>query len=374
LTCSECYFSCRNVGCSRKKSALKSVGTNFVLTLSLCTQWFAVAALLCSGCARLRQQDASPSMGNLASELTHPTPLFEAQANSSAVIDDRNSDASSLLPGAVSYPVVPVSYSEDSNGPLDSDYLIPLLVEMTDQSHEYPSLGRSILADHVNYYSWQSMSGLAVGLGMGAVLANSDADAKINASFQKNFRRAESDDAFEFLRANKELGNGIYTLPIFATAWASGNLFDESETALFAGEWGERSLRSFLVGAPPAMVMQQVTGGSRPGETGRDSLWSPFQDNNGVSGHSFMGALPFINAAKMTENPWAKATLYAGSTLAPLSRVNDAAHYPSQSALGWWMAYLAATAVDRTEAADSRWHFNPGLPTGESGVTAEYSY
>jgi len=97
------------------------------------------------------------------------------------------------------------------------------------------------------------------------------------------------------------------------------------------------------------LAMQVVTGASRPGETDHGSLWAPFQDNNGVSGHSFLGAVPFISAAKMTDNRFWKAAFYAGSTLAAFSRINDDDHYASQAMLGWWMAYVAATAVDDTE-------------------------
>jgi len=62
-----------------------------------------------------------------------------------------------------------------------------------------------------------------------------------------------------------------------------------------------------------------------------------------------MDAVPFICAAKMTDDPYLKAAFYAGSTLAAFSRVNDDPHYVSQVMLGWWMAYLAASAVDHTQ-------------------------
>jgi len=35
--------------------------------------------------------------------------------------------------------------------------------------------------------------------------------------------------------------------------------------------------------------------------------------------------------------------------LAGLSRINDDEHYFSQVALGWWIAYLAADSVDKTD-------------------------
>jgi hypothetical protein len=52
-----------------------------------------------------------------------------------------------------------------------------------------------------------------------------------------------------------------------------------------------------VVGAPPLYVMQQVTGSSRPGEGSAGSHWHFLNDNNGVSGHAFIGAVPFLAAS-----------------------------------------------------------------------------
>jgi hypothetical protein len=74
-----------------------------------------------------------------------------------------------------------------------------------------------------------------------------------------------------------------------------------------------------------------------------------FNDNNGVSGHAFIGAIPFLAAAEMVESPWAKGGLYFCSTLTGLSRMTDNAHYPSQVFLGWYLAVASSVAVSRTE-------------------------
>ncbi len=113
------------------------------------------------------------------------------------------------------------------------------------------------------------------------------------------------------------------------------------------GEWGQRCLRATLVGVPPLLILQRGLGASRPDEN--DSHWRPFNDSNGVSGHNFMGAVPFIVAAKMTDKPYLKYPLYMASTLCGLSRINDDKHYFSQIVLGWWLAYLAADSVFKTE-------------------------
>ena len=43
-----------------------------------------------------------------------------------------------------------------------------------------------------------------------------------------------------------------------------------------------------------------ATGASRPAD-GQGSHWHMFNDNNGVSGHAFIGAIPFLAAAEMVE-------------------------------------------------------------------------
>ncbi|QDT05341.1 PAP2 superfamily protein [Rubripirellula lacrimiformis] len=237
------------------------------------------------------------------------------------------------------------------------------------------SLWDRIRSDHRNYYDRQSFRLLASGFLVGSAVANTQLDQEIQDHFQTSVRGATSDDWFESLHSSKELGNGRYSLPIFATAWAAGAFFDDSPMLVTTGRWGQRSLRSFLIGAPPLILAQRLTGGSRPGEQERASYWRPFDDNNGVSGHAFMSSLPFINAAKMTERPLLKTAFYAGSLLGPLSRINDDAHYPSQIALGWWMAYVAATAIDRTEVANGNLSFYPFVANnGSTGGMFEWRF
>jgi membrane-associated phospholipid phosphatase len=100
-------------------------------------------------------------------------------------------------------------------------------------------------------------------------------------------------------------------------------------------------------------------------------LW---QDNNGVSGHAFISSLPFITAAKMCDDNWAKAVCYAGSSLGPLSRINDNAHYPSQVVLGWWLAFLAASAVDHADARMGPVEWWPYVNGDQLGIMAEHSW
>jgi len=248
------------------------------------------------------------------------------------------------------------------------------LTPIPKQDHRRLSTSEGLWNDQQNFYSGESMILLGGGLIVGGALANSNIDQQIDKHFQSSVRRATSDEWFNSFHASKELGNGLYTLPIFATAWGTSTLFPDSQYADAAGRWGEMSIRGFLVGAPPLILLQRVTGGSRPDEIVDGSKWHPFQDNNGISGHAFMGSLPFITAAKMTKNRGYKALFYAGSTIAPLSRVNDGAHYASQVALGWWMAFLAASAVRATEDPNSRWRLLPYTTFDGTGVSLEYRF
>ncbi|HEY5995830.1 MAG TPA: phosphatase PAP2 family protein, partial [Candidatus Deferrimicrobiaceae bacterium] len=109
--------------------------------------------------------------------------------------------------------------------------------------------------------------------------------------------------------------------------------------------WALKSFRATLVGAPALVFLATATGADRPTEG--NSHWKPFHNFHGVSGHAFIGGIPFITAAKMSENPYQKAVLYGLSAVTGLSRINDDQHYFSQVALGWFLAYLSCDVVGK---------------------------
>jgi membrane-associated phospholipid phosphatase len=135
---------------------------------------------------------------------------------------------------------------------------------------------------------------------------------------------------------------------VFGAAALTGLVFEGRPSGDIVGEWGSRSLRMFIVGAPPVYVLQLATGASRPLEN-RGSQWKSFNDDNGVSGHAFVGAIPFLAAADMVESPLLKGTLYVCSTFVGFSRMTTDSHYPSQVFLGWYLAWASSRAVSRTE-------------------------
>jgi len=204
-----------------------------------------------------------------------------------------------------------------------------------------------VAMDYRHFYSLGNLAALGAGLGVGAVMANTPTDEKIRDFWQENVRCASTDEYLEMFHAPKVLGEGTYMLPAYAGAALIGLAFEEGTVGRGFGQWGSRSLRTVGVGAPMMLALQSLTGGARP-DAEMGSGWHAFGSSHGVSGHAFMGAVPLLTAAKMVDAPFWKTAFYVGSTLPGISRVNDDDHYASQVVLGWWIAYLAATAVDRT--------------------------
>jgi hypothetical protein len=311
-------------------------------------------AILLSGCAcgeRVQEWDAAARLdaaGPVAQTATAETPATTSQepaavlAEPGLLTDEMDADEESLSEAGV----VPC-------GPAR------------------PGLFRKVGSDHVRFYSPPSLAGLALGVNAAAIMANSSADEHFHDYYQEHLR---SQGVSDVLDASKFLGNGAITVPVLAGAALGGRFFEEETLGRGVGQWGERSLRGMLVGLPPMIILQRVTGASRPGETAEGSAWRPFQDENGVSGHSFMGAVPLITAAKMVDSPVWKTAFYAGSTLPGLSRIDDEHHYASQVLLGWWIAYLAASAVDATECKFSGLNV-AAVPLGDGlGVAVEYRH
>ncbi|SFV50820.1 hypothetical protein-signal peptide and transmembrane prediction [hydrothermal vent metagenome] len=197
----------------------------------------------------------------------------------------------------------------------------------------------AIQNDYKNFYSTDSLYKMGIVFIVGGVAANSNIDQYLQNEYQNNLRNTTTDNISKTM---KSFGEGRYTIPIALLATSLQYIKPESSV----GKWGEYVSRSYFVGAPALLVMQRVTGGSRPGERDYNSRWKPFKDNNGVSGHAFMGAVPFLVIANMNqENPYIKYTAIIASFFTAWSRINDNAHYTSQAFLGWYMAYQSVHSV-----------------------------
>ena len=204
-----------------------------------------------------------------------------------------------------------------------------------------------IFTDYGNLYNQNNAKNFCVALLGAGLLANTRIDGNFQHWHSKNINSGFSHELSEF---SKVFGEGYIFVPVMVTSAAVYRFRQERRGApnYPLGDFTDRTFRGYLVGAPTLFVFQSLLGADRPRNGGSD--WRPLRHAHGVSGHAFMGAIPFITAAQMTDKLIVKGLFYTLSTFCAWSRVNDDAHYLSQVALGWYLAYLSVRAVSETES------------------------
>jgi hypothetical protein len=224
-----------------------------------------------------------------------------------------------------------------------------------------------IANDYALFYSKPNLYRLGVAMGLGAASAHW-IDEDVSSHYQKQHRSQRTDD---WSKTVKSFGEWTYLLPLSAAAIYLGT---SSESSL--GEWGNRTFRALVVGAPAVGSAQIISGGSRPSENREHgSAWRPFKDNNGVSGHAFVGSIPFLTLAEMNkDDPWIYYPAMAASLATPLSRLNDNQHYLSQIVLGWYFAKQAVATTSKTGKQAAQSHFAPYIDRGLVGVMYSKSF
>lgn len=218
-----------------------------------------------------------------------------------------------------------------------------------------------IAEDYRNFYlDKRNLLNLTVGFIAAGIVANSAVDTEVQKYYQKKIRGKTSD---EISSTSKLPGHFYLSVPLLSITY----LLSDNEDIK---QWSERSLRAIIVGAPAGLFLQRVTGSSRPEEG--DSKWRPFRDNNGLSGHAFIGSVPFITAAMSSEDKNVKVFFYTLSLLPGLTRINDNEHYLSQVGLGWFLGYLSCKTVHKN-SPDSATVFL--IPQGKGGaVVINYTF
>ena len=207
---------------------------------------------------------------------------------------------------------------------------------------EVSSISRTletVQTDFGNFYlDRANLIVLGIGLGGAAIVAHTAIDREIRDKYQENIRSKGTDDAAKIFKVP---GTALAAVPVYIGTYGAGLLLRNPTME----EWAQKAFRATVVGAPALLFFREATGADRPTEG--DSHWRPFRNSHGASGHAFIGSIPFITAAKMSENPYIKGVFYGLSTLPGLSRINDDRHYFSQAALAWYLAYLSSAAVEK---------------------------
>jgi len=210
---------------------------------------------------------------------------------------------------------------------------------------------KAVKTDFGNFYlERENLTMLGIGVAGAAVFANTNMDMYIRNKYQDDLRSNGTDKATRIFNISAA-SIALVIAPAYLGAYGAGKLFNNATMV----DWAENSFRATVVGAPALLFLTAATGADRPAEG--DSKWGGYQNFHGVSGHTYFSAVPFITAAKMSENPYQKAILYGLSTFTGLSRINDDRHYFSQVALGWYLAYLSCAVVEKgTERREERVH------------------
>jgi len=223
--------------------------------------------------------------------------------------------------------------------------------------------------DFGNFYlDRENLTRLGVGVAGAAVLANTGIDRYIRNKYQNDLRSHETDEATKIFNISGT-AVALVLVPAYIGTYGAGKLLHNSTME----EWAQKSFRATVVGGPALLFLAAATGADRPTEG--DSKWGAYQNFHGISGHAFFGAVPFITAAKMSGNPYQKAIFYGLSTFTGLSRINDDKHYFSQSALGWYLAYLSCAVVEKgNEQREGRVHVQLAPVPKGIAVTVQKRY
>lgn len=206
-------------------------------------------------------------------------------------------------------------------------------------------LKNTLFSDFKNFYSLKNQANVGIGIALSGILANTSSDENFQDWVQDS---VVNEDTNNFSDAVKEMGSWTKVAPVYLGLWGVGSLLKNTRIGNETRSFSSETARGLFVGMPSVLLWQFVLGASRPSDEG-DSKWHPFEDNNSASGHTFTGAVPFLTAARRTDNIYLKSLFYLGSTFTGYSRINDHQHYLSQTILGWWLAYSAVESIHKTE-------------------------
>lgn len=203
---------------------------------------------------------------------------------------------------------------------------------------------RDVICDYSTYYGTENLLYVGGALFTAGVSANTNIDRSINRFWQQNVKGKTSN---KLLDPFEHIGFFAYSKPYIAST-VLGYWRINTPVGNWLYHWGYKSFRAMILASPQVTLLRNVLGAGRPCSSKySDSKWRLFtKSRTSVSGHTFNGAIPFLTAAMMTDNPLYKYGLYFISILPAVSRINDRKHYFSQVFLGWSLAYLSVKVVD----------------------------
>lgn len=191
-------------------------------------------------------------------------------------------------------------------------------------------------------YTRRNFLKLGLAVGGAAALAYSGADEAVEEWHYEDVRDDDTNTAARFFH---EWGERWWFV-----GWGLFAVADAAVASTPLTRWGRRNFESLVVGLPTLWTVQRGLGAARPKDLTHGPRFAPLQDDNTASGHAFVSAIPWLQAAHMLQPTPAKAA--AGLMALPTgwSRLHDRKHYPSQVLLGWGIAWESVRAVHRVDA------------------------
>lgn len=229
---------------------------------------------------------------------------------------------------------------------IESQYYCPNYVERCEDKYIwFKDFFRDVICDYSIYYGKENLPWAAGMLGAASLMANTKFDQSVHRSWQRNYRSRGTDTFFKIPHSMGAFSYfRVYIGSMVLGYWGK----DEYLATHLLYHWGYRALRAMLILSPQEVFLSNQLGNGRP-YLCESSKWRIFKHKigkAGCSGHAFNGAVPFLTAAFMTEEPLLRYTLFALSTLPGLCRINDDRHFFSQVFIGWCLSFLATRVVD----------------------------
>jgi hypothetical protein len=228
-----------------------------------------------------------------------------------------------------------------------------------------------VCSDYKNMYLSWNVLGLGAAIGIAAPLANTSADERVQNWLQRQARGGDADRWASDVERYAGYGTVI---PVVVVAAIGGQFWGDTKCGSVLGDWGTRSTRALLVGAPTVVILQVALGAGEPGSA-NGAAWRPRHDGReAVAAEAFVGAVPFLSAASMTDIRPLRWALVGGSFITTWANLHNDSNYLSQALLGWSIAALATCSVNQSNAVGNRVHFVPlALPQGVgAGVQVHY--
>ena len=186
-------------------------------------------------------------------------------------------------------------------------------------------------------YGRRGLLKLGAALAGAGVLVYSGLDAAATGWHDRRVRSAGSD---RVARVGYEAGKRPWFL-----LWAALAAVDAWVRSGPFTRWGRANFEAMCVGLPLLWTVQRGLGADRPDAAEPTPAWRPLRTDHAASGHAFIGAVPWLNAARAAVPGPVRPLLVAGSLLSGWSRLNDRKHYLSLVWLGWFLAWQATAAV-----------------------------